>query len=432
MPDQEKPPVTIASKLPSGLDFKSIRLFVIVLVLLVIGWKLIAGTYDTVPKGYYQIKQTWIVGTVDAKMTPGFWLTVGEVWNWPKAETFYFTSDKREGKPEDQSIEVRFNDGSLAQASGTCRVVLPKTRDEAISLVTDRGFRDFHDLEMKLILPVVRNSLRATANLMSARESYAEKRLDFINWSWDQIQNGLYDTEEISRQTKDLITGEIITKKVKVIRRNEKGDPVHHQNPLRGTGITLDNFEIKQFVYDKIVRDQIASQQQAYMSVETARANAAKAEQDALTVEAQGKARVVESKYQEEQTKVKAVVQAMKEKEVAEIGAQRQLQVAKLEKEASEQKKLSTILIAEGEARAKELKMKADNYEALKIETWKEAQFKWAEAFARRNVPHIVFSSNPTASDQDAATLGTKNLLDVMILNSLGVNIKGGQPQQGK
>ncbi|MEW6350619.1 MAG: hypothetical protein AB1646_16280 [Thermodesulfobacteriota bacterium] len=420
-------------ELPSWLSAKGLMIPVAVVIVGILVLKFMAGLYSTVPKGKYQIKQTWIIGTVDAKMTPGFWFTFGEVSEWPKAETFYFTADPKEGKSEDQSIEVRYNDGSLTRASGTCRVVMPKTREQAIALVTERGYKDFNDLEVKLILPVVRNALRATANLMSARESYSEKRLDYIQWSWDQVVHGLYETEETLKQTKDPITGEVVTKRVKVIKKDKDGHPVRQQNPLRNTGVTLDNFEIKQFVYDKVVRDQISSQQQAYMSVETARANAAKAEQDALTMEAQGKAKVMEAKYQEEMDKVRAVVKAQKDKEVAEIAAQRQLQVAKLERQAAEQKKQSEILLAEGESKARELKMKADNYEAIKIDAWKEAQFRWADAFSKRKVPQIIFgSAGGGAGDQDSTSLGTKNLLDVMILNSLGINMGLGQPKPAK
>ncbi len=426
------PPPRPPREMPAWLNAKSLMIPVAVVIGGIILLKFMAGLYSTVPKGKYQIKQTWVIGTVDARMSPGFWLTFGDVSEWPKAETFYFTADPKEGKPDDQSIEVRFNDGSLARASGTCRVVLPKTREQAISLVTERGYKDFGDLELKLILPVVRNALRATANLMSARESYAERRLDFINWARDQVQQGLYDTEESVRETKDPITGEVVTKRVKIVKRDKDGHPVRYVDPLLNTGITLDNFEIKQFVYDKVVRDQISSQQQAYMSVETARANAAKAEQDALTMEAQGKAKVMEAKYQEEMDKVRAVVKAQKDKEVAEIAAQRQLLVAKLERQAAEQKKQSEILLAEGEAKARELKMKADNYEAIKIDAWKEAQFRWADAFSKRKVPQIIFGNAGGAGDQDSTSLGTKNLLDVMILNSLGINMGLGQPKPAK
>lgn len=414
----------------SGMDIERVRnrfsswmgrgavLPIVVVLCIIVFAMIISGAYSIVPKGEYEVKQTWGTGTVDARMEPGFWLTFGSVERWPKAETFYFTADVREGKREDESIEVRFNDGSLCNVSGTCRIVLPKTKDEAMALVVDRGYKDFHDLELKLILPVVRNALRATANLMSARESYSEKRLDFINGAWDQIQFGLYETTEVSKEVKDPITGDIVVKKTKVVKKDKDGNPVRQRNPLSGTGIMLDNFEVKQFVYAPEVKKQIATQQQAYMAVETARANAARAEQDALTVEAQGKARVMGARYAAEQEKIRAVVKANKEKEVAEIAAKRKLEVARLDRLAAEQQKQAAISIAQGEAEARRLKLQADNYAAMKIKAWETAQANWAQAFAQRKVPTMILGSKGGA---DSDVLSMRRLVDI----ALGTKILG-------
>ena len=80
------------------------------------------------------------------------------------------------------------------------RIILPNSERQAIDLIRTYGYMDYTDPEQKLVLPVVRNVLRITANLMSARESYSEKRADFVFWTWDQIQNGLYETEEETRK----------------------------------------------------------------------------------------------------------------------------------------------------------------------------------------------------------------------------------------
>jgi hypothetical protein len=79
--------------------------------------------FETVGKGTYQVKQAAISGTMSAKMTPGFWMQMfGDIQTWPKADTFFFTHDKKEGQGMDQSIEVRFNDGSICNISGTMRI----------------------------------------------------------------------------------------------------------------------------------------------------------------------------------------------------------------------------------------------------------------------------------------------------------------------
>lgn len=140
----------------------------IIIITLACGSKII----ETVKSGTYQIKQAAVSGNMSAHMQPGLYFqNFGDVGEWPKAETYYFTSDKDsdKDKKEDASIEVRFNEGSLCNISGTCRVVMPISSKHAIELITVHGYQSYDDLANELILKVIRNSLRLTANLMSAR-----------------------------------------------------------------------------------------------------------------------------------------------------------------------------------------------------------------------------------------------------------------------
>ena len=197
---------------------------------------------------------------------------------------------------------------------------------------------------------MVRNALRLTADLMSARESYSEQRADFVFWAWDQIQNGIYETQEETRKVVDHVSGQEITKTFKIIKRDAKGGPVYQRNPVEGLGITLANFEVKLFDYTDKVRAQIGAQQTALMAVATARAKAQQAEQEALIAEAEGKAKVAREKYKEEQKKVRAIVQAQERLEVAELDkaralvqAQERMEVAELDRQAATEKKQEQI-----------------------------------------------------------------------------------------
>lgn len=403
---------------------------VVLVLALVLGSQIV----ETVPAGKYQIKQAAFTGNMSARMSPGLWWQwFGDITEWPTAETFYFTADHHEGGPGDASIEVMFNDGSVCKISGTCRVVMPKTEQEAIDLLVKHGFRKHTELEDKLILPVVRNALNRTANLMSARESYSDKRPEFINWAWDQIQNGLYEIDEEIRKEKDPVSGEMVTKIVKVIKKDEKGNLMRQANPFKGTGVTLSNFEIKDFVYSDKVKEQIATQQQALMSVSTARANAQKAEQDALTMEAQGKAKVMEAKYEEEQKKVRSVVEAQRDKEVAETAAAKELavaklkkqtaeteamqqfEVAKLQKDAAEFNKQKNILEGQGEAEKKRLIMEADGALKQKLDAYIEVNKLYADAIARYQgqwVPSVVMGGN--GANQSPSNNGAQALIDLL------------------
>ena len=218
------------------------------------------GLVETVNQGTYQVRQMIVTGTMNAKLTPGMWLQLfSDIVTWPTAETFFFANDEFGSARIDRAIEVRFNDGSLCDVSGTLRIILPSSEQQAIDLVTKYGYASYRDLEQKLILPVVRNALRLTANLMSARESYSEQRADFVFWAWDQVQNGLYETAEETRKVVDPVSGKEVTKTFKIIKTDEEGNQVYQHNPLEGLGITLANFEVKLFDYTEKVQDQISA-----------------------------------------------------------------------------------------------------------------------------------------------------------------------------
>ena len=370
------------------------------------------GLVVTVVNGTYQVRQMVVTGTMEAKLEPGMWLKLfSDIKTWPKAQTFFFTKDDEGGATADDSIEVRFNDGSLCDISGTMRIILPSSERQAIDLVSTYGYMDYTDLEQKLVLPVVRNALRITANLMSARESYSEKRANFVFWTWDQIQNGLYETEEETRKVVDPVSGQDVTKTFKIIKKAAGGDPVYQRNPLEGLGITLANFEVKLFDYTEKVRAQIGTQQTALMAVATARAKAQQAEQEALMAEAEGKANVARAKYEEEEKKIRAVV-----------AAEQRVEVAGLDRQAAAQKKQEEILLGQGEAERKRLVLKADGALKQKLEAYVQAQQVWAGAFAQRQVPTLVMGGG-SAGDTDKSTTEFARMMQLLVAKQMGLDL---------
>lgn len=424
---------------------KAIRMFFIAFFV-IFALIFVPKTYYTVDKGTYQVKQTWFFGWMDAKMTPGIWLGFGSVDTWPKSETFFFTHDldTKGDVSKDTSMEVRFNDGSLCKISGTARIVLPTTENEAINLITERSHATYMDLQEKLIKPTIRNVLRHTANLMSATESYTNKRGQFIAWARDQIENGLYETETEEKQVKDLVTGETIWKEVTVVKE-EGGKPVYQFNPLAGSGITIKNFEVKNFRYEDKVKAQIGKQQEARMAVATAKANAQRAEQDKLTIEAEGKARVAKAEYQELEKKVVAIVQAQRDKEKALIDAEKKKEmesiakeqeiikaekkrdVAKLDALAALEEKKANILRGEGEAARKKLVMQADGALELKAKTYLSAvEILASELGKQKWVPEIQMAGSGAGGktgssfEEFMGLIMTKTARDLQLDMSMG------------
>jgi hypothetical protein len=394
-------------------------------IILIVGIVLVGKLTETVDKGTYHIKQAAISGTMTAHMDPGLYCQCfGDREVWSRANTFFFTQgrDVTQDTDIDNSIEVRFNDGSIARISGTLRVVMPTSPQQAIDLVTVQGYRSYADLEAKLIRPSVRNALRLTANLMSARQSYSEKRADFNAWASDQIQNGLYQTEEKTERIKDLVSGEEVIRTFKVIKRDEQGNFTRQSNPFAGTGLRLANFEIKEFVYANRVKAQIQQQQEALMAVATAAAQAKKAEQDAKTMEAQGKARVTKAKYEEEELKIKAVVQAQRDKEVAETQARKLLEVAKLEKQAAVFQKQRDILQGQGEAEKKRLIIQADGALKEKLAAYTSVMAKFADAYSKRKVPQLVMGGSGRG-DTDTQSIDFQSAMQLLVAKQLGLDL---------
>ena len=388
------------------------------------------GLVETVDQSSYQLRQMIVTGKMDAKLVPGMWLQLfSEIVTWPKAETFFFANDESGSAIRDRAIEVRFNDGSLCDVSGTVRIILPRSEQAALDLVTRYGYADYADLEQKLILPVVRNALRLTANLMSARESYSEKRADFVFWAWDQVQNGIYETEEETRKVLDPVSGQEVTKTFKIIKTKEDGSPSYQRNPLEGLGITLVNFEVKLFDYTEKVREQIGTQQSALMAVATAMAKAQQAEQEALMVEAEGKANVARDRYEEEQKKIRAIVQAQERLDVAEleksralVEAQQRLEVAELDRQSAGAKKQEEILIGQGEAERKRLVLQADGALQEKLRAYVQAQQVWASAYAQRQVPTLVMGGGG-AGDTDQASNDFAQMMQLIVAQQMGLDL---------
>ena len=400
--------------------------FVLVVIVLVVA-AIVVGSQlaSNVEKGTYEVRQSWITGQVSAKMTPGWWVKLGTITPWPKAETFYFTrgQDSRFDSKEDHSIVVQFNEGSECNVSGTCRVTLPKTEQEAVALTVDYGYRTWEDLMYKIVQPQVRKALILTANQMTARESYSERRADFIYLTADQLLNGLYAYDEMEKDVEDPVTGKKVKRLVKVIKKGPDGKPLRDSHPFHPLGVVVDNLEIRGWHYSDKVRAQIEKQQQAYMDIQTAIANAQKAEQEKLTAEAEGKAKVAKARYEQETVKAQEIVKGQKDKEVAELRAQQELEVAKLMALAADQKKLALIREAQGEAEGKRLKREADNYEALKIQAAVDIHRAWADSFSKRRVPLITGAEESRTGESTSGIASQKGVIDLLILKALGLNI---------
>jgi regulator of protease activity HflC (stomatin/prohibitin superfamily) len=308
----------------------------------------------------------------------------GDVTRYKKSSQIYFLAPEEKaaiGGEDDKSLPVKFNDGGHAWISGSIRVDLPL--DEGKMRKVHSTYGSQQSVASQLVNTNVSKSIFMTGPLMSSKESYAEKRNDLIYYIEDQASKGVYKTKTTAVKEADPLSGiEKNVSKVEIVLIN--GTPYRQEkSSIEEYGIRLHNISINDIRYDKTVENQIQGQQKAIMSVQSAIANAKRAEQDAITTEKQGQADAAKAKWQQEVIKARMVTEAEAAKAVAMLAV-----------ETADLNKRKSILEGEGEAAKKRLVMQADGALTQKLATYERVQAKWAQAYSdyKGNIVPTYFS----------------------------------------
>lgn len=327
--------------------------------------------WEDVDAGETVIIQDPFDGDLHVYTEPGWqWQGMGRATHYRKSNQFWFSAPKTEDD-QDLSIPVKWNDGGHASISGSVRYDLPMDKNQLIKLHSIFGSQEA--IETQLIKTNIEKAIYMTGPLMTSKESYAEKRNDLIFYIEDQASRGVYKTKQTEVKELDPLTNEekVVTK-VEIVEK-APGQPIRQEeSPIKSNGVRLYNISINGIDYDKTVEKQIQTQQQAIMNVQTAIANAKRAQQEAITVEEQGKADAAKAKWEQEVIKAKVVTEAEAKKKVAE-----------LEVQTAELNKLRDIKEGEGIAAKKRLIMQADGALEQKLAAWKFAEEKKWAAFAQ-------------------------------------------------
>jgi hypothetical protein len=384
----------------------------IIVVLFVVFW-VVSGTMITVQADEIVIKQDLIGGNLHVWDTPGphavLW---GTVTRYKRSAQLWFSAKEDEGRKTDDSIKVRFNDGGHGNISGSLRYTLPSDPNKMI--VLHQTYHSMEAIDHELVRQVVNKGVYMSGPLMSSRESYAEKRADLINYITDQIQYGVYRTVHEQVKTTDPLTGQEKVIDIVLPKQNERspnGIEREEESPIQKFGMSASNITINGIDYDPVVEAQIKQQQEAIMAVQQAIVNARKAEQDALTVEQQGKAAAAKAKWDQEVEKATAVTAAEKEKAVAVTQAEKDKEVAALALETARLNAQQTVTSAKADADAKRLAVQANNNLQERIEAYVKVMQAWATAYgAQRQTPDIALAGG--------AAGGTAAAMDVLAVKA--------------
>ena len=251
-----------------------------------------------------------------------YWTQPGLEWQWfgrttkyYKTQQFWFGGKDVEGESHGTPIKVIFNDASVGYIYGSLRVILP-TDEEHLRMI-QTAYNGMDRLMNDLVAQNVVKVIYSSGPLMSAFESYAEKKNDMVFYITDQLTNGVYKTTVREEESVDTFTGEVKMVKVASLVSNENapnGYARSERSPFTSYGVVIDQVSITEITYDEKVNQQIQTQQQANMSIQTKKAEALAAQQDAIKAEAEGKAAAAKAKWEQEKIKATEVTKAEQER----------------------------------------------------------------------------------------------------------------------
>lgn len=344
-------------------------------------------------------------GRMEYWTTPGWkaqWF--GRTTVYHKTEQLWFGATNDENVPMGAPIPVTFCDASDGLIYGSLRVKLPTDVEHLSRIQTDYNGMD--RLMNDLVRPTVTKVIYASGPLMSAFESYAEKKNDLIEYITDQLNNGVYKTTVEIVETRDDITGE--TKTVKVSRLIPDPDAPggyrrSESSPFKYYGITIGaesggQVSVNKIDYSDKVKQQIAQQQEANMLIQTSKAKAAAAVQEAIRAEEEGKAKAAQAKWEQERIKATEVTKAEQEKEVSRLAA-----------EKAEYDKKRVIAEGDAKAAANRALVAAGLTPLEKATIDKETKIGVAEALSKTKWPTVVMNGGN----------GTNTAMDVIALKQM-------------
>jgi regulator of protease activity HflC (stomatin/prohibitin superfamily) len=370
---------------------------IVVAAVVVIGIPVMAmNMYENVDAHEIMVVQSPVSGSLSVYTDSGWkWLGFGKYTKYPRRAQYSFSSSKDQGSKVDESIETRFNDGGTAHLSGVVSWDMPLDTAKVIQI--HREFGSFEAIEQQLIRPMIEKVVYTVGPTMSSTESSAERRPEIPQYIDDQLVNGPYLTHTKSVIQHDPLTNTDKEAKIVEIVVGTDGHPARSApSQITDHGIRLYPVTINKIRYNDIVEGQIAERQKATTQVQISQANARRAEQDAITTAKQGEANAAKAKWEQETINAKEIALAEKNKQVAILAAQQ-----------AEAYKQQQILEGQGDAEKKRLVINADGALTQKLETYKEVQSAWADAFAKYQgniVPNTVFGGGSGAGANGAQT----------------------------
>lgn len=386
-------------------------------------------------------------GSLECIDKPGFYFNgFSTIYNYDRTKDFYFNSSTKANNGEawdgddtdEDDISVTLSRNANADISGYIKYQLPTDCDALLKIHMDQ--RSDKQLKHGLIRNAVLSAVRKTAPIFTAEEAKVTKIAEFRRLAEDQLTEGEYLTITETREEK--VGEDEVDAEGNIIKRAERQQytvtklkmengqrVVIKESALRQYDIKILQFEIQNVRLDAKAQQQLDIVKEREMK-RVAEATAAEtAKQQAITAEAEGKAKIAKEKADQEVIKIRevtqaekarevAVINAGKEREVAVINAEREKQVAQLNAERATEDAKRIKAEGEAEAAANLAKVKAGLTPQEAAEWAYKTKVGVAEALAGSShplVPSIMMGGNNGGGANNTAmdAVGLKYLMDI-------------------
>ena len=332
-------------------------------------------------------------GKVDAIITPGFYFDgFSTITHYKQYITIAYSNDETDATISVKPIEIRFNDGSKADASGIVRFELPKDPQSLVQLHI--AYRSQESVANQLLMPFTKECLKNSSQLMSSEMHYSSGRSIMSQNFQDQLENGVFILEVDEKLTIDTLTHESKREyNTEIIRDKATKQPLRKKSGLTRYLIGVSDANISDVDYEEMIDKLLAKKIESTTQTSVSKQNLIRAQQEALTKEAEGKKKLVEIEYQEKQNQTRNVIQAQTRVQLAEQNKLEQ----KIGLEASDFEARKTKTLADAEAYKKRAVMAADGALELKMKTEIEKTRLWSDAFSKYSgalVPQTVIGGN--------------------------------------
>ena len=362
------------------------------------------------------VNQFPFTGTIEVWNTPGLrgqWFGRVEIFYKTNQVWFNELTEKVNEKGEvielipgrdNPSFPITYSDKGKGFVLGSVRIELPMD-EKKMRLIKDH-YGSERRLFEELVKPTVGKVILACGPLMTSLESVAEKRNDLIQYATDQLNSGIYKTRAITVERINTITNEREKIQQAEIVRDDFGNPLRNErSPFEIYGLTVSQFAVADLKYEKATNDQISKQRQADMEIITAKAEAAKAIQETIKIEEQGKQNAAGAKWAQEAIKATEVTKAQQAFEVATLQAKEAEQIAlKVKAEGDAKAFANRALVAAG----------LTPLERATID--KETKIGVAQALSGLKLPSIITmgGSGAGGSNQALDAIGLRAMFDLV------------------